>query len=190
MFDYARRHQLDFPVCAAVRAKFGGKEEFNFGDLTDDHLADEDLVEHLRGIATIRVMMHFVHAGADVYIDRPLSLEWDTMFVLWSTNDFEHKYRMYKILRKWDRVKKFMDDALNECLPQGCERRTSLEWWWSWENSFVSAVLARRSAEPGTDRASPLGSLFRMMCVYILVASACTSISILNKRSFTSLRSP
>ena len=142
LLDYARRHRLEFPVCSAVRARFEGKEEYNFGDLTDDHLADGVLVQHLQRVATTRVRRHFIQAGASVDIGRPLSLKWDSMFVLWSTRDFEPKYRMYKMFKNWDKVKKFVDDALNECLPEGCERRTSLEWWWSLENAFVSAVLA------------------------------------------------
>lgn len=142
MLDYARRHRLKFTVCAHRRAQFEGKEEFNFGDLTDDHLADEGLVQHLQRMATTRVRVHFAEAGACLDIDRPLSLEWDTMFVLWSTHDYEKKHHMYTAVGTWSEVKQFVDDALNECLPEGCERRTSLEWWWSWENAFVGSISA------------------------------------------------
>ena len=61
------------------------------------------------------------------------------MLVLWSTQDYEQMYALYKWYGNWDSLKKFIDDALNECLPEGCESRTSLEWWWSRdENKMVS----------------------------------------------------
>ena len=144
MLDYARRHKLIFPVDPYYRDRFDGKDEFNFGDLTDDHLADKHLFLALRRSATMRVLFHFsreVHARW-MTVDRPISLEWDKMLVLWSTDDYEKQYTIYDRPGKWERVKKFIDDALNECLPEGCERRTSLAWWWSFENSLVSSVLS------------------------------------------------
>ena len=144
MLDYARRHRLVFPIISHYRDQFDGKEEINFGDLTDDHLADKHLFHNLRRAATVRVLLHFSH---EVYarwmtVDRPISLEWDKMLVLWSTDDYEKKYTIYDRPGKWEKVKKFIDDALNECLPEGCERRTSLAWWWSFENSLVNPVLS------------------------------------------------
>ena len=47
------------------------------------------------------------------------------MFVLWSTQDHEEKYRLYEMPKNWEKVKKFVDDAFNEYLPEGSERRTS-----------------------------------------------------------------
>ena len=41
MLDYARRHRLVFDVLPCHRKRFGGKEKYNYGDLTDEDLADD-----------------------------------------------------------------------------------------------------------------------------------------------------
>ena len=136
MLDYARRHRLVFTVSPRHRIRFGGKDQYNYGDLTDEDLADEKLVLCLRRRAILDVRLHFLRDGGaiDLQISSLVSQEWPWMFVLWSTRDYEQKYATYQMFGCWETVEKFIDNALNECLPEGCDRRTSLEWWWSREN--------------------------------------------------------
>lgn len=142
MLDYARRHRLLFKVLPCHRKRFGGKEQYSYGDLTEDDLAEDDHCFSFRRRATLDVIMHFfLEAGAiDLKFRRPVSRDWEWMLVLWSTETYEEAYSMYQIDGSWEKVKKFIDDALNECLPEGCERRTSLEWWWSRENRLDRLV--------------------------------------------------
>ena len=152
MLEYARRHRLVFNVYPSQRHRFGGKEKYNYGDLTDDDLADEKLFLALRRRAIFDVMMWFlVKVGAtNLKFESPVSREWNWMLVLWDTRDYEEAFATYQALGRWERVKNFIDDALNECLPEGCERRTSLEWWWSRENRLVRRNLHHIVASPLT----------------------------------------
>ena len=88
------------------------------------------------------VKLHFCHqAGSKgLRVEVPKSQEWKRMLVVWSTDDYEKVYNWYD---DWAKTEKFIDDALSECLPEGCERRTSLAWWWSCENRLVSGALVR-----------------------------------------------
>ena len=140
LLQYARRHRLTFLVSSNHRARLEGKEEFNYGDLTDEDLMDESLALSIRRFATLDVMIHFLgEVGARLTFERPVSRTLDWMLVLWSTDDYEEKYARYKMRGNWEKIEKFIDNALNECLPEGCERRTSLEWWWSLQNTLVSS---------------------------------------------------
>lgn len=142
--EYARRHGLVFSVPQGCRSEFDGKAEFNFADLTDDHLADEESLPHLRRIATLRVLNHLrENTGAALSVERPISLERQWLFVLWSTEDVEEMYWMYRRIGNWRKLEAFIDAAMNECLPEGCERRSSLEWWWSREKNEVRGLLVR-----------------------------------------------
>ena len=140
MIDYARRHRLVFNVSLHHRKRFGGREQYNYGDLTDDDLADEKLFLSLRRHAKYDVMMWFLtEVGAtNLKMESPASRKWKCMLVLWDTRNYEETYATYQGRGSWERVKNFIDDALNECLPEGCERRTSLEWFWSRENTLAS----------------------------------------------------
>ena len=140
MLDYARRHELEFPFHPYYRKLFGDKDEFNFGDLTDDHLADKKSLPTFRRIATLQVVLHLTREARalGLTVERPVSLEWQNILVVWSTDNYKEGYGMYAQFGTWKRVEKFIDDAMNECLPEGCQRRTSLAWWWSHRNRFVS----------------------------------------------------
>ena len=141
MLDYARRHRLVFKVIPYFRRIFGDNEQFNYGDVTDDQLADEELLRHLRRMSLFDVKLHFCHqAGSKgLRIGVPKSQEWKRMLVVWSTDDYEKVYNWYD---DWAKTGKFIDDALNECLPEGCKRRTSLAWW-SCENRLASGAFVR-----------------------------------------------
>lgn len=142
MLDYARRHRLVFDVFPCHRKRLGGAKQYSYGDLTDEDLADADLFLSLRRRVNLDVLIFFLReAGAtNLKFKRPLSLKWNSMLVVWSTEDYERTYSLYQMYRSWEKAKKFIDDALNECLPEGCGRRTSLEWWWSCENRLDRLV--------------------------------------------------
>ena len=139
MLDYARRHRLVFKVMPRHRTLLGTTSEFNYGDVTDEHLAHEEFYLSLRRFATRDVISHFIRevGVTELVMERPVSHEWRWMLVIWSTRDYEEKYESYRSWGNWEKIEKFIDNALNECLPEGCERRTSLEWWWSCENKSV-----------------------------------------------------
>ena len=122
--------------------RLGGAKQYSYGDLTDEDLADADLFLSLRRRVNLDVLIFFLReAGAtNLKFKRPLSLKWNSMLVVWSTEDYERTYSLYQMYRSWEKAKKFIDDALNECLPEGCGRRTSLEWWWSCENRLDRLV--------------------------------------------------
>lgn len=143
MLDYARRHRLVFTVIPYYQKIFGDVDYFNYGDVTDDHLADEQLFHHLRRKSLLDVMAYFQREGGafDLRIDLPLSQEWRRILVVWSTKDYEEMYNGYKWYGDWSKVEKFIDDALNECLPEGCERRTSLAWWKTCGGRLVSRAI-------------------------------------------------
>ena len=121
-----------FSVPNGFESKFDGKDEFDFADLTDAQLADERSLAVFRRIATIGVIAHFRRTtDAMIKVDNPVSLHWKRMLVIWSTDDFEEKYERYQHRGTWKTIWTFITEAMNECLPEGCERRMSLEWWWS-----------------------------------------------------------
>ena len=139
MLDYARRHRLVFDVFPCYRERFGGAEHYSYGNLTDEDLADEGFFLIIRRCAILDVIEHFIRKVGltEIKFRRLFSLEWTWMLSVWSTDDYEETYSLYQRFGCWEKMKKFVDDALNECLPEGCERRTSLEWWWSHENRLV-----------------------------------------------------
>ena len=143
MLDYARRHRLVSQVSFHHRPRFGGKTEYNYGDLTDSDLKDPGLALSVRHCAIFDVILHFIRkvGATGLKFERPVSRKWDWMLVLWSTRDYEQRYATYQARGSWKRVETFIDNALNECLPDGCDRRTSLEWWWSRENRLVSSAF-------------------------------------------------
>ena len=139
MLDYARRHRLVLKVMPRHRTLLGATSQFNYGDVTDRHLTHEEFYLSLRRFATRDVISYFIRevGVTELVMERPVSHEWRWMLVIWSTRDYEEKYESYRSWGNWEKIEKFIDDALNECLPEGCERRTSLEWWWSCENNLL-----------------------------------------------------
>ena len=118
---------------------FNGQDEYNFGNLTYEHLSDAQLRDFLLEMAIEAVTLHFVkEVGALLIIHRPLSLEWKMMLALWTNYDEEEKFAVFKATNSWKKVYWFIEDALNECLPPGVERRTSLQWWWTFDSDLVS----------------------------------------------------
>ena len=154
MLDYSRRHHLSFSVPNGFESKFDGKDEFDFADLTDAQLADERSLAVFRRIATIGVIAHFRRTtDAMIKVDNPVSLHWKRMLVIWSADDFEEKYERYQHRGTWKTIWTFITEAMNECLPEGCERRMSLEWWWSQDKNEVRICLRAPLAlmlNPGT----------------------------------------
>ena len=78
-----------------------------------------------------------------IRVERMLSERWSGMFALWTNYDIKEKYPVFKLTAKWSKVKKFMNELLNEGLPPDSERSEPL-WWWSMDNNFVSHLLLLR----------------------------------------------
>ena len=83
--------------------------------------------------------VHFIdEVGAHMTIHRPLSQEWKMMLALWTNYDIDQKRARFEATNSWKKVYWFIEDSLNENLPPGVERRTSLQWWWTFDSSLVS----------------------------------------------------
>ena len=134
-----------FKVYPLYSERFNGQDEYNFGDLTYEHLSDAQLRKLLLGMATNAVIMHFIdEVGARLTVHRPLSQEWNMMLALWTNYDIDQKFARFRATNSWKKVFWFIEDALNESLPPGVERRTSLQWWWTFDSDLVSLVLDYR----------------------------------------------
>ena len=159
MIAYARQHKLTFVVVPSISARFGGKTEYNYGDLTDEDLTHEPLLLTLRRQSATDALSHFVeHTGASLTVKRPLSPKYKRMVVLWSNYNVEDKFAEYEFLGTWKTVFAFLDNAMNECILSGAER-AELQWYWSTENQVVSFLVPFPSAGGAlTLRLSQLGS--------------------------------
>ena len=183
MLEYARRHHLVFAVHSGRRERFGGKDEFDFADLTPEQLADEKILPSLRRMATIKVIAHIRSAtGAMLKVDQPVSLDWQWMLVIWTTDDVEEKYARYKRLGEWETIETFVNEAMNECLPEGSEKRTSLDWWWSREKNKVRLDIVRslradadfRCTDSSAESVHVLYSVYALLRFHHIFASTCT----------------
>lgn len=169
MLEYARRHGLGFNVPESCRSKYDGKAKFNFADITDDHLADEQSLSRLQKVAT-RLVLNYLEmkTGADLSLGSPISLEWKHMLVIWSTEDADEKYGIYRCLGIWEKLKTFIDAAMNECLPEGCEGRTSLQWWWSREKTIVRPYLSDSSSTNVDSQSHSVSDNTRSNCISVI----------------------
>ena len=143
--DIARRRRLTFDVEPCYRRRLDSSDTFNFGDLTEDHLSKPKLVEYLHNAAFVFLYSYILQQTHAQFTIRPmLSSRWKSMFALWTNYDIKEKYSTFKVLTKWPKVKKFMNEILNEGLPPGSERSEPL-WYWSVDNNFVSSLFLRVS---------------------------------------------
>ena len=142
MLEIARRRRLTFELDSDFCRRFGGCEEFNFGDLTEGHLSDTHLRPTLEELATTEVC-DFIqdNTRAHFTLGEPLSMRWHVMFVLWNNHDMDEEYRRFRLRGgRLAKVKEFMDELMNECLPSDSERSEPM-WWWSLKNGFVSSCF-------------------------------------------------
>ena len=150
-------------------------------EVLDESIIREVVIREIAEVELLRVFelctRHGAHSkveqvNANGDIGRPLSLQWDSMLFLWSTRDFEPKYRIYKMSKNRNKAKNFADDALNESLPDGCERRTSLEY-----STFCFSAKLSHRAQPGDDSSFILRLVdrtryhCRALAMYIYLAS-------------------
>ena len=140
MLELARRRRLTFPVQSRFRRRFGCCHRFNFGDLTEE---DANLRPYLDG-AALREVCDYIYENTcvNVVVKSPISTRWRVMLVLWTNYDMEEKRRLSQAVgSKWEKVRDFMDEAMNECSSPGSDRSEPL-WWWSMHNDLVSSSSA------------------------------------------------
>ena len=142
MLEIARRRRLTFQPGPSFRRLIGGGEEINFGDLTEEHMRDPRVCSTLQDHAITQVCDYIrEHTRASFTLEEPLSMRWDVMLVLWNNHDIDEKYRRFRLRGgQLAKVKEFMDELMNECLPADSERSEPM-WWWSLKNGFVSSCL-------------------------------------------------
>ena len=98
MLEIARRRRLTFELDSTFCSRFGGCEEFNFGDLTEEHLSDTHLRPTLEEIATTEVCSYIQHnTRAHFTFREPLSMRWHVMLVLWNNRDMDEEYRRFRM---------------------------------------------------------------------------------------------
>ena len=132
MLALAARRGLSFKPGRHTRHLFGGRETFKYSDLTEEHFRNERLIQSLQRMATMAVLVHFSgRTGTCVEAQSVISPGRKSVVVVWTNYDMGPTYALFEGWREggWNGVKKFLDDAMNECLPPGAER-TELLWWW------------------------------------------------------------
>ena len=129
--ELARRRRLTFNVSHCFRRHLGGRETFDFGDVTEDHLKHPMLGEYLEDMA-FRCVRKYIERETHAYfaVRPPVSDKWDRMFVLWTNYDIRESYKCFQLTATWWKVKEFMNDVMNEGLPAGSDRSEPL-WWWA-----------------------------------------------------------
>ncbi|KAI0705636.1 hypothetical protein C8Q76DRAFT_592070, partial [Earliella scabrosa] len=140
MVDYAKRHHMSFDVPKHSRAILNCCDtgKFNFKDITDDDYRNEDVMIGLRVVASQLVVRDLIRKTAvPLAIDRPFSLHWDFMLVLWTNYNAEQHYEPLDAFGTYDTVVKILTCAMNDD-PAG--ERSKLRWWWGWGNGAVSIL--------------------------------------------------
>ena len=136
MLKLARLRRLSFPGFEGFHKILGKKDEYNFGDLTEEQLSNEQLSLPLENIAIQVVLGRFAEkTGLTYYVDRPVSFEWPDMLVLWTNYDVEDRYAWFALLENWEETRNLLDEEMNVCRPEG--ERMELQWWWSYESIVV-----------------------------------------------------
>ncbi|TBU21742.1 hypothetical protein BD311DRAFT_771646 [Dichomitus squalens] len=139
-----KRYGLILKVSEGARKQLGcATKRFNFADVTEEHCRDEQLLDELRRAARFVSVSHLTGlAGIPFEIGRSLSLEWDSIIYAWTNYDADEKYFGYGLSQKgrFERAKKLMDEAMNECLPEG--QKSELLWWWSFDDNDVNVLTS------------------------------------------------
>ena len=140
MLEYAKRHEFTFKVDPNVTGRrFGSKGTVKFSEITEEHCRDEKPISMLSTLAIFRIQTHIAKkAGVLLTFEKPLSADWEGMWVLWTNYDIQDKWPRIEALRLWDRLQSFMDGMMNEGRPADAEPRRHVQWWWSCFNNFVS----------------------------------------------------
>ena len=137
MLELARRRRLTFKVDEHDRRYFGNVTTYNFADLTEEHLTNKELRQSLQILAAFAVRRHFrTSLGFCPEIEQPYAPDFKNVLVVWTNYDMHVKYRVYDTfimgVRKggWKKIKKFLREAMNECLPAGSGPSRPM-WWWA-----------------------------------------------------------
>ncbi|RDX41258.1 hypothetical protein OH76DRAFT_1489642 [Lentinus brumalis] len=135
MIQYAKRHSLVYQTTENNRAAFGGVDEFNFNQITDDHLKNHSWMRSYGRIATRLVLRKLIKAtGLHVELGRPFTFEYDNMLVLWSNRSIEQYAAIPMMLGTFERGKTIIEAAVREINPG---KKVELSWWWSWNGNDV-----------------------------------------------------
>lgn len=140
MLEYAKRQDFTFEVDSETTGRqFGGKGVVKFSELSEEHCKDEELMRALRPVAISEIQAHIaVKTGVLLTFEKPLSMEWESMWVVWTNYDIQDKWPRMEAFKFWDRLQNFMDDMMNNGRPADAEPRRHVQWWWSCFNYFVS----------------------------------------------------
>ena len=162
--DVARRRRLTFNVQPYFRRYLGGRETFNFADVTEDHLKPTMLRTYLcaRAFQCVREYIRR-ETRAQFDIREPVSDKWGMIFVLWTNYDLRESYQRFQTTATWWQVKEFMDEVMNEGLPAGSDRSESLWWWAVSGNALVCLNSTVSSINPLTSVAHSIFKPIRLI---------------------------
>ena len=140
MLELARRRRLTFDVGRHNHCYFGNVDTYNFADLTEEHLTNEELRPRLRKLARIAVELYFTKStGFCLDIQQPYAPDFKSVLVVWTNYDMHVKYQAYDAYIRgaqkggWKKIRRFLQEAMNECLPAGSEPSQPV-WWWATED--------------------------------------------------------
>ncbi len=135
MLKYAKRHHLTMKLQPNTREFFGGKEEFDFADISREDEEDEEFFNQLLS-AGCSAAVRDIQTRCDItlHVARPFSLEWEGMVSLWSNYDMNE--RCLKLIGSRERFEKIVA-KLKEAMHEGGEEN-DIEWWYEWDNPVVS----------------------------------------------------
>ena len=139
---YAQRHWLSVDeITEKYRERLGcPTNSFNFGDLTEEQARDPDLMRGLCLGARIISVQHLIGmTGLMLEVGRPFSLELERILYIWTNYNIEKVYDKLAYNGRFERIRKILDDAMNECLPDG--ERIELQWWWSFDDNEVASII-------------------------------------------------
>ena len=154
MLELARRRRLTFRVREYNHHYFGNVDTYNFADLTEEHLTNKQLRQSLQALAVLAVERYFRKSlGFCPEIEQPYAPDFKNVLVVWSNYDMHVKYRAYDSYIRgaqkggWKKIRRFLQEAMNECLPAGSEPSRPM-WWWATEDPVS---VTRHSRYPVTD---------------------------------------
>ncbi|RDX44607.1 hypothetical protein OH76DRAFT_1093283 [Lentinus brumalis] len=131
IWDYATHNNLEMDVSDDKwLTKVTGTTLIKYGELTEEHKANEKLLSTLKSLARFLVLDHLSErAGIELERVTPFAYEWPRMFALYNNYNFvERTYEMNE-LGGVDHVAAIVQDAMTFG-----DYKPELLWWYDWKH--------------------------------------------------------
>ena len=131
ILEYAKRHHLHFSVPEPARCLFGGKEEMDFAELSDEHYEDPELLREVHKVAVRNVALELSRvAGLRVRDNYLLCKDFDGILYVWDNYSTCNRLDSAKRMRAWAEELNILRDAMLEMMGE----ESKPQWWHSWKN--------------------------------------------------------